>query len=132
MRDARTRAHEPDAGTPPQWRGVSVGRVRSGMIQDDWSDAAIAAGLRRQDPTALEAIVVRYSREIFYFIRMVLSNVGSLQDVEECVNDLFVSVWQESNAFDATRGSFRTWLTMRAKYLALDRRRHLLRRQVAT
>jgi RNA polymerase sigma factor (sigma-70 family) len=102
------------------------------MIQDDWSDAAIAAGLRRQDPTALEAIVVRYSREIFYFIRMVLSNVGSLQDVEECVNDLFVSVWQESNAFDATRGSFRTWLTMRAKYLALDRRRHLLRRQVAT
>jgi RNA polymerase sigma factor (sigma-70 family) len=102
------------------------------MNQDDWSDAAIAAGLRRQDTTALEAIVVRYSREIFYFIRMVLSNVGSLQDVEECVNDLFVSVWQESNAFDATRGSFRTWLTMRAKYLALDRRRHLLRRQVAT
>ncbi|MBA3825518.1 MAG: sigma-70 family RNA polymerase sigma factor [Ktedonobacterales bacterium] len=102
------------------------------MNQDEWSDAAIAAGLRRQDPTALEAIVVRYSREIFYFIRMVLSNVGALQDVEECVNDLFVSVWQESAAFDATRGSFRTWLTMRAKYLALDRRRHLLRRQVAT
>ncbi len=102
------------------------------MNQDEWSDAAIAAGLRRQDPTALEAIVVRYSREIFYFIRMVLSNVGALQDVEECVNDLFVSVWQESEAFDATRGSFRTWLTMRAKYLALDRRRHLLRRQVAT
>jgi len=102
------------------------------MNQDEWSDAAIAAGLRRQDPTALEAIVVRYSREIFYFIRMVLSNVGALQDVEECVNDLFVSVWQECDAFDATRGSFRTWLTMRAKYLALDRRRHLLRRHVAT
>lgn len=109
-----------------------VRRVRSGMSQDEWSDAAVADGLRQREPAVLETVIARFSREIFYFIRMILNNVGSVQDVEECVSDLFVSVWQEFDAFDPTRGSFRTWLTMRAKYLALDRRRQLLRRQVNT
>ncbi len=102
------------------------------MVQGYLSDASIAAGLRQRDPAILETVVARFSREIFYFIRMILNNVGSVQDVEECVNDLFVSVWQEFDAFDSSRGSFRTWLTMRAKYLALDRRRQLLRHQVTT
>jgi RNA polymerase sigma-70 factor (ECF subfamily) len=102
------------------------------MVQDDCSDAAIADGLARREPAVLETIITRFSREIFYFMRMILNNVGTVQDAEECVNDLFVSVWQEHDAFDPQRGSFRTWLTMRAKYLALDRRRHLLRRQLTT
>ncbi|HKD76497.1 MAG TPA: sigma-70 family RNA polymerase sigma factor, partial [Ktedonobacterales bacterium] len=62
----------------------------------------------------------------------ILNNAGTSQDVEECVSDLFVSVWHEYDAFDPKRGSLRTWLTMRAKYLALDRRRYLLRKQAAT
>lgn len=101
-------------------------------MQETWSDEAIAAGLKRRDTHMLEGIITRYSREMFYFMRMILSNTGSVQDVEECVSDLFVSVWQESDAFDTKRGAFRTWLTMRAKYLALDRRRQLLRRQATT
>jgi RNA polymerase sigma-70 factor (ECF subfamily) len=48
------------------------------------------------------------------------------------VNDLFVAVWQEIDSFDAGRGTLRTWLTMRAKYIALDRRRQLCRRQTHT
>ena len=102
------------------------------MVYDYSSDEAIAAGLRGRQAQALETIIGRYSREIFYFIRMILNNVGTTQDVEECVNDLFVSVWQEYSSFDPTRGSFRTWLTMRAKYLALDYRRYLLRKQAGT
>ncbi|HET8912184.1 MAG TPA: sigma-70 family RNA polymerase sigma factor, partial [Ktedonobacteraceae bacterium] len=35
----------------------------------------------------------------------------------------------EIDTFDSERGTLRTWLTMRAKYIALDRRRQLCRRQ---
>lgn len=101
-------------------------------MHDNWSDDVIAAGLRQRDTHTLEAIIARYSREMFYFMRMILSNVGTVQDVEESVSDLFVSVWQDADAFNVQRGAFRTWLTMRAKYLALDRRRQLLRRQATT
>lgn len=99
------------------------------MVRHDWSDNDIAQRLQERDPEALETLIGRYSREIFYFIRLVLDGIGVAQDAEECVNDLFVTVWQEINTFDSRRGTLRTWLTMRAKYIALDRRRQLCRRQ---
>jgi RNA polymerase sigma factor (sigma-70 family) len=38
-------------------------------------------------------------------------------------------VWDDIDSFDPSRGTLRAWLTMRAKYLTLDRRRQLQRRQ---
>ena len=99
------------------------------MIRQDWSDEDLAERLHRREPEALETLIFRYSRELFYFIRLVLDSVGVAQDAEECLNDLFVTVWQEIDTFDPARGTLRTWLTMRAKYIALDRRRQLCRRQ---
>src|SRR5258708_16845399 len=64
-----------------------------------------------------------------YFIRVVLNTWGTPQDAEECANDLFVTVWQDIGSYDPARGSLRTWLTMRAKFIALDRRRHVQRQQ---
>ena len=97
------------------------------MVRQSWSDEDIAQRLQQRDPEALETLISRYSREVFYFIRLVLDGVGVAQDAEECVNDLFIAVWQEIETFDPERGTLRTWLTMRAKYIALDRRRQLCR-----
>src|SRR5438552_18950240 len=102
------------------------------MVRHDWSDDDLARRLLEHGPEALETLIARYSREVFYFIRLVLDGIGVTQDAEECVNDLFVAVWQEIGTFDASRGTLRTWLTMRAKYIALDRRRQLCRRQTHT
>jgi RNA polymerase sigma factor (sigma-70 family) len=99
------------------------------MVQEGWLDEhQLIQGLQARDPHTLEALIAQYSHELFYFIRLILDGVGSVQDAEECVNDLFIAVWQEFDSFDPRRGALRTWLTMRAKYIALDRRRHLLRR----
>lgn len=98
-------------------------------MYDDWAEDALRRGLMERNPRALEALIARYSREITYFVRVVLEGIGTLQDAEECVNDLFIAVWEEIESFDTARGTLRTWLTMRAKYLALDRRRQIQRRQ---
>lgn len=100
-------------------------------MHDDWPDDAVYRGLVRHDARALEALIHRYTREISYFIRLLLDGIGTPQDVDECANDLFLTVWQDIESFDPARGSLRTWLTMRAKYIALDRRRHIQRRQIA-
>jgi RNA polymerase sigma factor (sigma-70 family) len=99
------------------------------MVRYEWSDDDLALKLGERNPEALETLIARYSREVYYFIRLVLDGIGVAQDAEECLNDLFVAVWQEIETFDAKRGTLRTWLTMRAKYIALDRRRQLCRRQ---
>ena len=100
-------------------------------MDERWSDQDVLAGLLARDARALEALISRHAREIAYFIRTVLEGVGTAQDVEECVNDTFIIAWEDYASFDPARGSLRTWLTMRAKYVALDRRRQVLRRQQA-
>jgi RNA polymerase sigma factor (sigma-70 family) len=99
-------------------------------VQDTWDDDALHRGLLARDVRALEALIARYAREAAYFVRVVLDGVGSAQDAEECVDDLFVTAWEEISSFDANRAALRTWLMMRAKYLALDRRRQIQRRQL--
>jgi RNA polymerase sigma factor (sigma-70 family) len=99
------------------------------MVRQEWSDEDLAWKLREGDLEAFETLISRYSREMFYFVRLVLDGIGVTQDAEECVQDLFIAVWQEINSFDPERGTLRTWLTMRAKYITLDRRRQLCRRQ---
>lgn len=98
-------------------------------MDERWSDDEVLAGLRARDCRALETLITRHSREMAYFIHMVLNGVGTAQDVEECVNDAFIIAWEDHSSFDPSRGTLRTWLTMRAKYVALDRRRQVMRRQ---
>ncbi len=77
-------------------------------MHDEWPDDALYRGLVERDPHALEALMRRYSREMSYFIRVVLDGVGTSQDAEECASDLFLVVWQEIGSFDPARGSLRT------------------------
>ena len=97
-------------------------------MHEEWTDEALYKGLVAREARALEALIRRYSREMSYFIRIVLEGVGTLQDAEECANDLFIAAWREIDSYDSARASLRTWLTMRAKYIALDKRRQVQRR----
>lgn len=98
-------------------------------MHDDLPDDALYRGVLERNQRALEALMRRYSREMSYFARVVLDTVGTPQDAEECASDLFVTVWREIDSYDPARGSLRTWLTMRTKFIALDRRRQIQRRQ---
>jgi RNA polymerase sigma factor (sigma-70 family) len=97
-------------------------------VHEEWNDETLYKGLVAREARALEALIRRYSREMSYFIRIVLEGVGTLQDAEECANDLFIAAWREIDSYDPARASLRTWLTMRAKYIALDKRRQVQRR----
>src|SRR5215510_280679 len=106
--------------------------MRRVMVQEGWlDDQELIQGLRAHNPLMLQALILQYSRELFYLIRLILAGVGTEEDAEECVNDLFVVVWQEFDSFDPARASLHTWLTMRAKYLALDSRRRMQRRKLS-
>ena len=53
-------------------RGVH-GLQGASMVRQSWSDEDLTHRLQQRDPEALETLISRYSREVFYFIRLVFA-----------------------------------------------------------
>jgi RNA polymerase sigma-70 factor, ECF subfamily len=76
--------------------------------------------LQRQKEDALEFIVDKYLplvKGIAYKILSPLQNDGI---IEECVNDIFLSIWNHSRKFHGDATDFRKWICKIAKFKAID------------
>ncbi len=91
------------------------------------TEEAIVRGLQQQNETVIQQVILKYSRLLWPIVQAVLHNVGSIQDTEECVADVFIHLWQQPEAFDPSRGTLKTWLCMVARSKAIDRYRVLSR-----
>ena len=92
------------------------------------TDERLIQAIRRGDETAMARVMDRYARLLWRAAGTALGAVGTDQDVEECVADVFIGLWQNPERFDPGRGSLRTWLALTARSRALDRCRAILRR----
>lgn len=80
---------------------------------------AIKAG----DEQAMQKIICRYSRLLWFIVGAVLSQVGTTEDMEECVADVFIDLWEHPQKYDESRGSLKAWLSVIARNKAIDRYR---------
>ncbi len=91
------------------------------------TDKKILAGLQHREEETIAYVMGKYTRMLWSIADAVLKNVGSEQDVEECVADVFILLWLAPNKFDPERGSLRSWLCIMARSRAIDRYRELTR-----
>jgi RNA polymerase sigma-70 factor (ECF subfamily) len=82
-----------------------------------------------KDASALDAFYERYNR---YAFGLVLRIVGSPEDAEEVLTEVFWQVWQQSPRYDSTRGKPIAWLLTIARTRAIDRLRSTGRQQSQT
>ena len=94
-------------------------------------DEAVILAIGRRDEDAMNAVIEKYSRLLWPIAGAVLKNVGNVQDVEECVADAFISLWEHPGKFDPGRGTLKSYLCMVARSRAIDRYRELTRRNTA-
>lgn len=88
-------------------------------------DNLIISRIRASDEGAIAYVMEKYSKLLWKICSAVLKNVGNEQDVEECVADVFIWLWQFPDQFDSTRGSLKSWLCIHARSKAIDRYRKL-------
>ncbi|KPL60918.1 sigma-70 family RNA polymerase sigma factor [Rossellomorea vietnamensis] len=83
--------------------------------------------LKKKKEDALEYIIDAYMPLVKTIATKILHNQNRL-DVEECVNDVFLTVWQNAHQFKGEPEDFKKWIGMITKYKAIDRYRQAEKR----
>ena len=91
------------------------------------NDEKVRESVSRGQGDVMNYVIDKYSRLLWPIASAVLKNVGSEQDVEECVADAFIYFWQHPEKFDPARGSLKSWLCLVVRSRAVDRYRQISR-----
>ena len=81
--------------------------------------------LKNKKEDALEFIVDKYLPLVKGVTFKVLYSVGNNEVMEECINDIFLSIWNNSHKFNGDDDDFRKWICAIAKFKAIDYYRKL-------
>ncbi|WP_053376143.1 sigma-70 family RNA polymerase sigma factor [Paenibacillus sp. FJAT-27812] len=76
--------------------------------------------LQRQKEDAIEYIIDHYLPLIKGVSYKVLSPLGNDGLIEECINDIFLSIWNHSRKFHGDSADFKKWICAIAKFKAID------------
>lgn len=83
---------------------------------EGWSDHGLVQRCAQRISAAMQEIVERYQQKLYRFLLRLL---GSHEDAEEAVLDVFLRVWQQADRFEG-RAAFTTWLYRIAANVACD------------
>lgn len=86
--------------------------------------------IKKKDPAGLDYIINVYSKKVYILVNKIIGNFGK-EDVEECVSDVFYKVWENIDEYDDKKGSFSTFIFIKSKYLALDYKRKLEKKEIS-
>ena len=82
------------------------------------------------DEESFGYMIDKYSKLLWVIVGGILNNIGTVQDIEECISDVFVEVWQNPKAFIKQKGPLKNYLAVMAKSKALDRYRVLSKSKI--
>jgi RNA polymerase sigma-70 factor (ECF subfamily) len=81
------------------------------------SDLGLVTAVRSGDQAAMAALYDRYSSIVYSVALRVLQDTGAAEDV---LQDIFMQLWRNPGAFDASRGNMAAWLAVIARHRAID------------
>ena len=91
--------------------------MSSPQRQDVPADQALVTGLKSGDQRATADLYDRYASVVYAVALRVLGDTGAAEDV---LQEVFLQLWRNPNAFDAARGSLGCWLAVIARNRAID------------
>ncbi|MEB3294647.1 MAG: sigma-70 family RNA polymerase sigma factor [Synechococcales bacterium] len=94
-------------------------------VAQQWSeDRLLVERLVQQDQSALSALYDRYARVVY---SIAYRSLGSVEESEEVVLDVFSQVWKTAERYDASKARVDSWIFMMARSRILDRLRKVQR-----
>ena len=93
------------------------------------NDKKIISAIKARDERMLAFVVQKYSKLLWKIAASVLINAASAQDVEECVADVFIYLWQYPEKYDPDKAKLSSWLSVVARSRAVDSYRRITRKK---
>ncbi|WP_254660203.1 sigma-70 family RNA polymerase sigma factor [Lysinibacillus xylanilyticus] len=84
--------------------------------------------LQNQKEDALEYVIEQYSGFVNAIAYKILSGINK-DSIDDCVNDVFLAIWQNAKQFKGEPEDFKKWIGMLTKYKAIDLFRKLEKQQ---
>ncbi len=96
------------------------------------NDEKMIQAIRNRDEYAIGAVMDAYVKLLWSIAGQILHNIGAVQDIEECVADTFIYLWEHPEKYDARRGRLKTWLSVIARTQAINRCREIVKRNTVS
>ncbi|MGZ3417255.1 MAG: sigma-70 family RNA polymerase sigma factor [Polyangiales bacterium] len=96
---------------------MRVGGGSNSMMDDD---GRLVAAMANGDRTALASLYDRYAALLLAVAARIL---GDRREAEDLLHDVFLEVWRQAEAYEASRGTVRAWLLVRLRSRAIDRKK---------
>ena len=93
------------------------------------NDKKIISAIINRDEQMFTFVVQKYSKLLWKIAASILINAASIQDVEECVADVFIYLWQHPEKYDPNKAKLSAWLSVIARTKAIDRYRQNIRKR---
>lgn len=89
--------------------------------------------LEKGNEKALNYIIDKYLPLVKGISTKILAPLGDNGLIEECINDIFISVWNNKSKFKGDEGDFRNWICKIGKFKAIDYYRSKIKKcEIAT
>ena len=73
--------------------------------------------IKKKEHRGIDYIVDLYSDKISYIVNSILKGYSNKEDIEECISDVFISVYNDIHTYDNKKGKFETFVFIKAKYI---------------
>ncbi len=87
---------------------------------DAGDEMRLVARIRAGDQQAMSELYDRYAKVVYAVALRVLQDAAGAEDV---LQDVFLQLWRNPDAFDASRGSLAAWLAVISRHKSIDRLR---------
>ncbi len=84
------------------------------------ADPALVLRMTRGDRSALAVLYERHAPRLLALVTGILRDAREAEDV---IHDVFLEAWQRASTYAEERGTVASWLSLRARSRAIDRRR---------
>lgn len=111
--------HHPRAALSPYvfMEPIKKSSVNTG---DPVDEMRLVARIRAGDQQAMSVLYDRYANVVYGVALRVLRDAAASEDV---LQDVFLQLWRNPDAFDASRGSLAAWLAVISRHRSIDRLR---------